>query len=148
MTADPSERPKRRSFTADYKERIVAEYDATPEGGKAAVLRRGGLYSSHVIEWRRALNAGTLASSASKRADESRSKAAAGAAGLAGLRREDTRLRSEPDKTREALVITGKAHALLATLSESADRPTLARRWSSTGPPGSARCSGPPAPAP
>jgi transposase len=119
--ADPSERPKRRSFTAAYKRQIVEEYDATPEGGKGAVLRREGLYSSHVIEWRKALQAGTLASSAAKRADKSRSKAAADAAELARLRRENTRLRTELDKTREALVITGKAHALLASLSESAD---------------------------
>jgi transposase len=119
--ADPSERPKRRSFTAAYKRQIVEEYDGTPEGGKGAILRREGLYSSHVIEWRKALQAGTLASSVAKRVDKSRSKAAADAAEVARLRRENTRLRTELDKTREALVITGKAHALLATLSESAD---------------------------
>lgn len=119
--ADPFERPKRRSFTAAYKRQIVEEYDATPEGGKGAVLRREGLYSSHVIEWRKGLEAGELASSVAKRAEKSRSKAAADAAELARLRRENTRLRTELDKTREALVITGKAHALLATLSESAD---------------------------
>lgn len=114
---DPTGRPKRRSFTAEYKARIVAEYDATADGGKAAILRREGLYSSHVIEWRRALAAGTLAASASRKAD----KARADAAELARLRRENARLRTELDKTREALVITGKAHALLERLSESAD---------------------------
>jgi len=113
---EPVERPKRRTFTAQYKARIVAEYDATPDGGKAAILRREGLYSSHVIEWRRALNAGTLAASASKKADRARAEAAE----LARLRRENARLRTELDKTREALVITGKAHALLGKLSEGA----------------------------
>ena|SRR5579859_5725933 len=113
---DPAERPKRRTFTAEYKARIVAEYDATPDGGKAAVLRREGLYSSHVIEWRRALSAGTLAAAASKKADKARAEAAE----LARLRRENARLRTELDKTREALVITGKAHALLGKLSEGA----------------------------
>jgi transposase len=112
---DLSERPKRRSFTAAYKRQIVEEYDATPDGAKGAILRREGLYSSHVIEWRRAMSAGTLASSAAKRAEKSRSKAAADAAELARLRRENTRLRTELDKTREALVITGKAHALCAS---------------------------------
>src|SRR5260370_39949567 len=88
--ADPPERSKRGSFTAAYKRQIVGEYDATRDGGRGAILRRGGLYSSHVIEGRRALNAATLASSASKRADESRSAPAAGAAGLAALRPGDT----------------------------------------------------------
>ena len=112
----PADRPKRRTFTAEYKARIVAEYDATPDGGKGAILRREGLYSSHVIEWRRALGAGALAAAASKKADKARAEAAE----LARLRRENARLRTELDKTREALVITGKAHALLERLSGGA----------------------------
>jgi len=42
--------PPRRRFTAQYKLDVVAEYDAAPPGEKGAVLRREGLYSSHVIE--------------------------------------------------------------------------------------------------
>src|SRR5258707_13521981 len=52
---------RRRSFTAQYKLDVVAEYDAAAAGEKGAVLRREGLYSSHVIEWRRARDAGTPA---------------------------------------------------------------------------------------
>ena len=37
---DPAPRPKRRTFTAEYKLRIVAEYDAAPSGEKGAILRR------------------------------------------------------------------------------------------------------------
>jgi transposase len=118
--AVPADRPKRRSFTAEYKARIVAQYDAAPDGQKAGLLRREGLYSSHVIEWRRALNAGSLASTTARRQDKARERAAADAAELAKLRRENARLRSELDKTREALVVTGKVHALLGTLSEGA----------------------------
>ena len=55
------ERARRRTFTAQYKLDVVAEYDAAPAGEKGAVLRREGLYSSHVIEWRRARDAGALA---------------------------------------------------------------------------------------
>jgi len=55
------ERAKRRTFTAQYKLDIVAEYDAAPDGEKGAVLRREGLYSSHIIEWRKARDAGALA---------------------------------------------------------------------------------------
>ena len=40
-----------------YKLDVVAEYDAAATGEKGAVLRREGLYSSHVIEWRRARTA-------------------------------------------------------------------------------------------
>src|SRR6202142_1628904 len=66
VTGKPQERPdpevperaRRRSFTAQYKLDVVAEYDAAPAGEKGAVLRREGLYSSHVIEWRRARDAG------------------------------------------------------------------------------------------
>ena len=61
--ADPEvpEKARRRTFTARYKLDVVAEYDAAPAGEKGAVLRREGLYSSHVIEWRRARDAGALA---------------------------------------------------------------------------------------
>jgi transposase len=55
------EKARRRTFTAQYKLAAVAEYDAAPAGEKGAVLRREGLYSSHVTEWRRARDAGALA---------------------------------------------------------------------------------------
>src|SRR3984893_18226300 len=55
------ERAKRRTFTAKYKLEILAEYDAAPEGGKGALLRREGLYSSHIVAWRKARDAGALA---------------------------------------------------------------------------------------
>jgi putative transposase len=48
------EKARRRTFTAQYKLDVVAEYDAAATGEKGAVLRREALYSSHVIEWRRA----------------------------------------------------------------------------------------------
>ncbi len=48
-------------FTAEYKLRMVAEYDrATEPGERGALLRREGLYHSHIIEWRKARDAGTL----------------------------------------------------------------------------------------
>lgn len=53
-------RAQRRTFTAEYKRAIVAEYDAAPMGTKGAVLRREQLYDSHVQEWRAAITAGTL----------------------------------------------------------------------------------------
>jgi transposase-like protein len=53
---------KRRTFTAEYKQRILQEADsavATP-GGVGALLRREGLYSSHLVNWRRERRAGVL----------------------------------------------------------------------------------------
>jgi len=48
------ERSRRRTFTAKYKLEVLAAYDAAPDGEKGAVLRREGLYSSHIAEWRKA----------------------------------------------------------------------------------------------
>jgi transposase len=69
VTGERQERPdpevpakaRRRTFTARYKLDVVAEYDAAATGEKGAVLRREGLYSSHIVEWRRARDAGVLA---------------------------------------------------------------------------------------
>ena len=48
------ERPTRRSFTAAYKVAILDELDhAAAPGAKGAIIRREGLYSSHITEWRR-----------------------------------------------------------------------------------------------
>lgn len=65
---DPAARPRRRSFTAEYKARIVEEYDALPAGSteRGALLRREGLYTSHISEWRRARDAGARDGLASK----------------------------------------------------------------------------------
>jgi len=114
-----SDQPKRRTFTAEYKLAMVVEYDAATEpGAKGALLRREGLYSSHIIEWRRARDAGALAGVADKPRTPARSDAEREAD---RLRAENERLRAELAKTRAALDVVGKAHALLGLISESAD---------------------------
>lgn len=45
-------KPQRRRFTADYKQEILREYDHAHPGKRAAILRREGLYSSHIQTWR------------------------------------------------------------------------------------------------
>ena len=57
---DPAARPRRRSFTAEYKSAILDEYDALPVGSpdRGALLRREGLYTSHIAEWHKAREAG------------------------------------------------------------------------------------------
>ena len=114
-----SNQPKRRTFSAEYKLAMVAEYDAATEpGAKGALLRREGLYSSHIIEWRRARDAGALAGVADKPRKPARSDADREAE---RLRADNERLRAELAKTKAALDVVGKAHALLELLSESAD---------------------------
>ena len=116
---DPAARPRRRRFTAEYKLAIVAEYDAcTDPGGKGALLRREGLYSSHLVEWRRAQQAGAMAGlrglpRPTKRIPEQ--------VELEKLRRRNERLERELAKNKAALTIMGKAHELLELLSESSD---------------------------
>jgi transposase-like protein len=122
---DPAERPRRRSFTAEYKASIVDEYDALPRGSteRGALLRREGLYTSHIAEWRRARDAGGAAALAPK----SKAKRSAEQVELDKLRRRNKALEDELERTKTALEITGKVHALLEQLSESADTETKFR---------------------
>jgi len=74
---DPEVEPKakRRQFSASYKARILEEIDGKP-GETGAVLRREGLYSSHLTSWRRQRRNGTLkALSAKKRGRKGKSTA-------------------------------------------------------------------------
>jgi len=117
---DPAARPRRRSFTAEYKARVLAEYDALPAGstGRGALLRREGLYTSHLAEWRKARDAACLDALAPRGRPAKRSPEQVE---VEKLRRKNERLEAELARTRLALDITGKAHALLELLSESAD---------------------------
>jgi transposase-like protein len=45
--------PKRRRFSVQDKRRLVREYEATPSGERGAFLRRNGLYSSYIDNWRK-----------------------------------------------------------------------------------------------
>ena len=120
--ADPAPRPSRRVFSPEYKLAIVAEYENAPTGEKGAILRREGLYSSHIIEWTRARDAGVLSGSAGESgAPVKRSKKSAEQVELEKLRRQNKTLQADLAKTRMALDIMGKAHALLGELSESAE---------------------------
>ena len=116
---EPATRPRRRSFTAEYKTEILDEYDALPVGSseRGALLRREGLYSSHLAEWRKARDAGAREALAPK----AKAKRSAEQVELERLRRRNERLEAELAKTRSALDVMGKLHALLEGLSESAD---------------------------
>lgn len=112
------ERARRRTFTAQYKLEILTAYEAAAEGEKGALLRREGLYSSHIVEWRRARDAGALAALATPRGRKRRDPQAER---LARLEAEKQQLEQELAKARFVMDVQAKLHALLETLSESAD---------------------------
>jgi len=116
-----ADRPKRRSFTAEYKAGILAEYDAADRGERGAILRREGLYSSHIIEWRKAAQAGAQAGLGPASRDR-RDKE------IEQLRARAEKAEAELARSRAALDLMGKAHALLETLSESAEPQPRSKR--------------------
>lgn len=107
-----ADRPKRRTFTAEYKAQILAEYDAADHGERGAILRREGLYSSHITEWRKAAEAGAVGALSPKTRDR-RDKE------IEQLRARAEKAEAELERTKAVLDIVGKTHALLETLSES-----------------------------
>lgn len=110
----PLAKPKRRNFSASYKLSVLKRYEALSDPGeKGAFLRREGLYSSHIVEWRRAREVGSLAELAPK---VRRSKATNEQKELERLRKKNARLQDQLDRHRKALEIQGKATELLAKL--------------------------------
>jgi transposase len=126
----PAPRPVRRSFTAEYKAAVVAEYQAAAHGEKSAVLRREGLFHSHVQEWTRACNTAPPAGSVNGPGNTSATTARLSRAEreTERLRAENARLNAKLVQTQAALSIMGKAHELLASLAESTDTPPSSSR--------------------
>ncbi len=113
-----SDRPKRRSFTAEYKLAILAEYDAATESGeKGAILRREGLYSSLLTDWRRQHRQG-LIKRALGRSDGGRGGPTPSE--MAPLRTENESLRTKLAQAEAIIDVQGKVHALLEEISKSA----------------------------
>ena len=110
---DPAARPTRRILSVEEKLDILARYEACEPGTKGAFTRREGVYSSQLTEWRRARDAGTLATTSRRTRAEDRE--------IEKLTKKNQRLEDELERTRLALDIVGKAHALLEKLSKSAD---------------------------
>jgi transposase len=110
--------PVRRVFTAEYKLSILAEYDACSESGeKGAILRREGLYSSIVTDWRRQHRQGLL------KAAVGRSDGGRGGPSLsevAKLKAENDRLKTKLAQAEVIIEVQGKVHALLEDISKSA----------------------------
>jgi transposase len=112
------ERARRRTFTAQYKLEVLAAYDAAGPGEKGAILRREGLYSSHIVDWRRSRDRGALAGPARPRG---RPAADPRDAQIARLQKEKAQLEQELAKARFVVDVQSKLQALLETISKSAD---------------------------
>ena len=112
------EKARRRTFTAQYKQEVLAAYEAAPDGEKGAILRREGLYCSLITEWRRARDAGALAGLKQPRG---RPAADPRDAEIARLQKEKAKLEQELAKARFVVDVQSKLQALLETISESAD---------------------------
>ena len=117
---------RRRSFTPAQKLAYLQAYEAAcEEGAGGAYLRREGLYSSLISEWRRVRDAGLLEG---KDPAARTGRPTADQAEIARLRRQLAQAESRLATTETALDIMGKAHALLEQISESAtDQPRRKR---------------------
>lgn len=113
---DPEVVPKakRRRFSAEYKLAILREADGFREPGQVgALLRREGLFSSHLTDWRRQREAGELAALEPKKRGRSVSLADRQARELARLQRENERL---TERLRQAELIIDAQKKLAAIL--------------------------------
>jgi transposase len=110
------EGPKRRQFTAAYKLGILREADACTQAGETgALLRREGLYSSHLSSWRKQREVGALTALARKRG---RKPADPLGAENAELRRRAERAEAELLKAQRVIEVQGNVSALLGDLLE------------------------------
>lgn len=109
-----SARPKRRIFSAATKLRILAETDrAADTGGIAAILRREGLYSSALTDWRRQRDAGAYAALKPLRRGPNSAAPNPVNAELAKANRENARLRQRLEQAEAIIGIQKKVAALL-----------------------------------
>jgi transposase-like protein len=111
------EKAKRRTFTAEYKLRILRQADACTRPGEiGAMLRREGLYTSHLTAWRKQRDAGALAGLERTRG---RKGADPRDAENAALRRRAERAEAELEKARKVIEIQGNVSALLEQMLDT-----------------------------
>lgn len=115
--------PKRRNFTATYKLRILDETDQVADtGGVTAILRREGLYSSALTDWRRARAAGSLGALQPRQRGPQKAPANPLQAELAKANSEVSALRRRLDKAEAIIAIQKKVAALLDEMEQTPER--------------------------
>ncbi|WP_328675013.1 hypothetical protein [Streptomyces sp. NBC_00343] len=121
---DPQGTPRstgQRRCSAEYKARILAEYETLDKQGKGALLRLEGLYSSLITSWRQQRDSGARAALA---APAGRPKANPREKEIARPEAENARLRSELGKARTVIEVQRKLSALLNQLATGSDGTT------------------------
>lgn len=119
VAPDPElvERPKRRTYTAAYKLKIVREADACEKQGEVgALLRREGLYTSHLSAWRKQRYAGALQALSKPRG---RTKPDPRDREIERLRRRAERAEAELAKAHKVIEVQGNVSALLEELLQA-----------------------------
>lgn len=115
------ERARRRVFSAQYKLRILAEYERRDRDGRSALLRREGLYTSSISEWRRQREEGALEVLGGTRgrppADQRERE-------LARLRQDNARVQSDLAKAQRVIDVQRKLSALLEQLATGSAEPS------------------------
>jgi transposase-like protein len=110
-----SERPRPpRQYPAGYKLRILGEYEQLDKAGKGALLRREGLYTSLISEWRKQRDKGALAALEQRRG---RPPVDPLQRELARLAAENARLRGQLARQAKVLEVQGELSALLSRLA-------------------------------
>jgi transposase-like protein len=108
------EKPKRRKFTAEYKLRILKELDdCTEPGEQGAVLRREGLYSSHLVKWRQQRTEGTLVGLEPKKRGRKAQRKDPLTLEVERLKRENDRLQHRLDQAEVIIEVQKKLSRLL-----------------------------------
>lgn len=110
----PEQRPKRRTFPADYKLAILEEIDKAKPGEIGAILRREGLYSSVVSTWREQRRIGTLKTFSKARGPKANPLAAENAK----LRKQNEKLRRDLEAARLVIDVQKKVSRLLGAQQE------------------------------
>ena len=117
-----SDRPRRRTYTVQDKLRILAETDrAADSGGIGAILRREGVYSSTLTDWRRQRDAGAFSALSPVRRGPKMAEPNPLEADLAGVRRENARLRRRLEQAEAIIEVQKKVAALLGIPLSQAD---------------------------
>lgn len=113
-------RAKRRRYSAEYKLRILEEADARTQRGQiGALLRREGLYSSHLSTWRQQRSLGQLEGlSPKKRGPKLQDPAVEE---VARLRRENERLRARLEQAEMIIDVQKKLSKLLGLTPDEAE---------------------------
>ena len=110
-----AERPRRRRFTAEYKLRVLREAEAcTRKGEIGAMLRREGLYTSHLTAWRKQRDAGALVGLAPRKRGPRGPSAEQ--VELGALRRRLERTEADLETARRVIEVQGNVSALLEDL--------------------------------